>query len=732
MNPTYKFELATTNNGVTNNYAVYPLYKDDLAMDYEIQQNERFYRAKLSGKLTFVRDDYNFINNTQFDTRFELKVYISWNRGQSWQLYWRGEFWKTDCTINTDDCTIVVSPTPVDNYTNVLAGMDKEYDLLKLKPRLDFVTIRKRSLVQIYVPGEDVISCFLSGMYWEQECEAITDEDDLENVYHFTLTKEEQGIKVYARILCDVAKIYNRDTFPIPSEDIVENNRNYRRVIGYDFPDAVYLWSGTTSNPTEWGMKQPGIYYTMPSYPPILGWPSVFFPIGRTHWGDNSIWFAPSMYDPLIEESARKAYTLRDAIPLQSAIALLLHEIAPGVSHAATPEYSKFLYDQINPITGRTMELFITPKSNILAGNYSQPAQKAPITLKMLTDMLRDCFQAYWYIDNGKFKIEHVKWFKNGGRYTGNPAISHDLTAEVVTRNGKPWAFATSEYSYDKETMPGRYQFGWMDEVTDVFSGNPIEVKSNNVNIGNIEEINVANFTSDVDYMLLNPGGCSKDGFALLAAQKNISSIMPVDTSFVTLPTITYRNIVADDEYRGTECLMSVTFRGNGRVSIVVWRTANVDYYVGEYDINGETTLEIPFRLTWPTIGFSALSGNVQMRLNKVGLGNELPFVTYTDPVTNADVTMQNGLLAFAILQPDYYKYDLPAYNVTMNGVATTALSIQRKKKQSLRFPVQNDPNPIELIKTYLGNGQIEKISVNLSSRNANATLMFDTYKTNE
>lgn len=731
MNPIYKYTLGLQLNGLTRTYDVNPSYNDSVAKEYTLQSKECFYRETLSGKLTFQRRDYTIIRNASFETLFLLTLYISYDGGLTFTEYWNGRFFKTDCTINEDDKTIVVTPTSEDGYVDVLAGIDKEFDLLKLKPELEHVTIRKRSLVQMYIPGESVISCFLSGMYWEQECEAISDEQALQTTYHFALAKNEHGIKVYARMLCDKTKVLEQSTYPIPSEDIVENNRNYRRVISYSFPDSVYFWSGTSSMPTEWGIKQPGVYYTMPSYSPPSGLPTAFYPIGRTHWGDYSIWFAFSMYDPTIEESARRAYVMRNAIPLQSAISVLLREIAPGITFGATSEYSKFLFDNLNPISGRKMSLFITPKSNILAGDYTQPAQKAPITLRMLTDMLRNCFQAYWHIENGKFKIEHISWFKKGGRYTGNPVISHDLTSEFVSRNNKPWAFATSEYNYDKETMPERYQFGWMDEVTGIFMGNPIEIRSKYVNPGNIEEINVANFTSDVDYMLLNPGGCSKDGFALLAAQKNISSIMPVDTSFVNVPTITYRNITADEEYRGTDCVMSVTFRGSGRVRIVVWQTSSVDYYIGDYDIDGEITMEIPFKLTWPTIGFHDLndSGTIQMRLNGVGVGYELPFVTYTNPVNNEQTTMQNGLLAFVTLQPDYYKYDLPAYNVMMNGVATTALGIQRKKKQTLRFPLLTDPNPMELIKTYLGNGQVEKISVNLSSRNANTTLMFDTYK---
>jgi len=37
------------------------------------------------------------------------------------------------------------------------------------------------------------------------------------------------------------------------------------------------------------------------------------------------------------------------------------------------------------------------------------------------------------------------------------------------------------------------------------------------------------------------------------------------------------------------------------------------------------------------------------------------------------------------------------------------------------------DPDMVKLIKTQLGNGTIQKISINLSSRNAKATLKYDT-----
>ena len=46
--------------------------------------------------------------------------------------------------------------------------------------------------------------------------------------------------------------------------------------------------------------------------------------------------------DWILEEKARKAYTLRDAFPVASCISVLLNQIAPGITHAATAEYSQF------------------------------------------------------------------------------------------------------------------------------------------------------------------------------------------------------------------------------------------------------------------------------------------------------------------------------------------------------------------------------------------------------
>ena len=186
MTPKYRFFLQIGQDGTKQ--AVSPNYKDDLALDYELETNQKFYRAKLSGKINFVRADYDIINDAPFDSEFFLYIEKSDNWGQTYSQYYKAKFMKTDCTFNDDDKLVTVQPETTDQYDDVLAGLEKEYNLVELAPKIEFLTIRKRPLIQIYVPGDSIVSCFLGGSNWEQDVsEAVTDTEVLRTQYYFSL-----------------------------------------------------------------------------------------------------------------------------------------------------------------------------------------------------------------------------------------------------------------------------------------------------------------------------------------------------------------------------------------------------------------------------------------------------------------------------------------------------------------------------------------------------------------
>lgn len=729
--PVYKFTL--TDRTVTGTRAAEPVWKDDLTIDYEQERGQMFFRRKLSGRLNFVGDDYDWLMGRAYADEIGVTIQRSNDLGATWTDFWTGHFYKTDCEINVDDKRVTVQPEVDDAYNKILAGMEKEFNLIELLPETASVRIKKFPLIQIYYPGESIVSCIYNGMSWEQDVNQETSDSVLRDDYHFkrnsdkreitlkqsgslygvyegnvtqnpmysynvyftpvsggagtrlhvvyTVTNDPNGgLKhsidiqlldssnnvlyryessgvgtkdtsnlsftmrngqgsfmdgqtltraVYARILLDVETFDGYETAPLSSSDFCHDNRNYTRAIGFTL-GARYLMTSTDTQvqPTEYGKSSNGQYFVEPYSQDEL------YPIARTSWENTSIWFVNdgNVID-YFRTNGQKAFTLKTSYPVWSVIAKLLAQIDASLSHAATTAYSQFLYSATNPVSNNPFyTLLMTPKTNLLAGEFSEPAQKAPITLKDVLEMLRDVYQCYWHIDGSKLMIEHIKYYRNGGSYNVAPTVGHDITTMVCPRNGKTWGYGTSTYRYDKEQMPEQYQFGWMDDVTKPFMGLPIVIRSPYVDKGNIEETRVSMFTSDIDYLLLNPQSISKDGFALMAGQAS-----------------------------GTSYYLNVKYVPTG----------------------------------WA-------------------------------PWVDKFLYLQNGELAFCLLQPQYLCYDLPARSIKINEVLSSALGIKRTKSQEVRVPMYQEPNPLKLIKTFLGNGYVSKISLNLTSRVSKCTLKYE------
>ena len=825
---------------------VFPVYKDDLALEYQMENNERFYRAKLSGNLDFIGADYDYIDTQPFETVFTLEIKRSSDRGTTWSTYWTGQFVKTDCTFNVQDRKVTVKPETVDAYKAVLDGMEREFNLIELLPEIQQVKMTKRPVIQVYTAGENIVSCFCAGLAWEQDCESadggkcrdchfypietentsilcdttetgltapftgadildrnephtgmlsngqgvyrieytdyrrymdlfkleivrisdgeviwtwedkleggglpsviyftkdggtrkdsmtptqvlsdsaidgtgavdsetgysvkvydviagehyafsgtkessfegqfyvnwydsggnfiagslwnaagdttvyvdeeviaptgavickITEKDSLSSYFSFShlVEVEEEEMKAdvsttgtYERMVADQEYITFGGTqyqlHPIESDDIVANNRNCSYAIGIEH-NTLRTSTRTSATPTKWGRRSETTYFDTPDDL------RVYYPVGRSKWYDTSKWFYLDSNLYQWEEQGRTEFILKDAFPLYSVLSVLLgaNGINSTVTFQGTATYSDFLYGTTRPVTPVDTDnyrLFLAPKSNVIQGEYQKPAMKAMVTLKKVLDMLRNVYQCYWFIDaDGRLRIEHISWFKNGGTYSGTPAVGIDATTMQNVRNGKTWDYGQKEYSFEKMNMPERYQFGWMDEVMEPFKGDPLITQGTFVEKGRVDDVTVADFTSDVDYLMLAPENCSNDGFALLAASQ-VSGIWTV------------------------------------------------------------------------------------------------PFATKT--IRGVQTTMQNYFLSFWHLLPSYWLYDVPTWYMNVNGVRTQSHGIQRMRKQSISLPVPDaDPDPIELVKTSVGDGEVSKMSINLSSRVAKIDLNFDTH----
>ena len=831
------------------------IYPDDVNIEYTPETGQKFFRERIGSKIVFVGTDYDYIMQQieqDFGHKFEVLIRRSDDGGATWYDWHEGQFHATDCVINTNDKKITVQPATDDAYTEILAGLDKEYNLVEITQQVENVVLTKRPLLQVYVLGDSKVTCILSGMVWEQDATQEYEDERMVDHYNFNLDsiqrelnvtgsglpaavglyygtlayssstekfegtlhpKESTGYyiycaqdtvgpkpvavgiglvqikrtsddavmyeyyyhydrgdsensdnidftfdaitgsgvmsgematyRLYTRIICDVTSYLGQPTKEIPADDIVPNNRNYRMCTmnapmtpvplsvnqtqwdGYYTPAGVWqadtnfscrhylvtagksyyfsgrhrddsmvpfvLWftangdfisaerygtnyvneyyeqpitapagaafcylnvdnsfmsshkvgyytassarigymSGNTSvNPTQWGRTPTGEYYAPPVVPGAK-----LNPVGRTLWRYTSMWVA--FNTNVNEEPLQKQFTLRDAYSLTTTIQALLAQVAPSISFGNTAAFSQFLFGANPVVSGETIgTLYITQKTNLLNGEYSQPAMNAPITLGQVLNMLKNVYGCYWFIENNNLRIEHISFFENGGAYTGERQVGADLTQMVNPRSGKTWAFMTGEWQYSKAEMTERYEYQWMDESTEMFRGQPIEVVGTFIERGKIEDITISGFNADIDYILMNPSDVSEDGFAIMAA----------------------------------------------------------------------------------------VSSGGQMVVPMVNMGTQ-----------QQPLIVQNGRMALTYVQPRYLIYNMPSWALKVNGGSMAAKSIQKGRTQTVKIPCGvNDLDLKKLVKTEVGVGAITKVTMPLLSRVAQVTIGLPTYELNQ
>ena len=323
---------------------------------------------------------------------------------------------------------------------------------------------------------------------------------------------------IYARIIAAVDSITDDTgtTYPlsdIPSDDFVSDNGSFKKCMGF-MASNIYCSSFAVDSPTRYGVNDNRKYFT----PKFISAPSYvehITPICKSTWVNSSMWYDWTDADVHTEELYRKRFLLKDAYKLSDVVRVLVSQIDPTITHEGLPEYSQFLYGDVSPIGLQKVDLYMSQKSNVLKGEYDQAAQKAEITLEDVFAMLRDCYRVYWYIEDGKLKFEHISFFLNGGSYLSEPVVQFDLTTSRDKYNKIPISFFQSDIEFDKENLSSRYEFGWMEDSTEVFGGVTSDVKSNYVKKDKTEQINISGFSSDVDFMMSHPSSFSSDGFAL-------------------------------------------------------------------------------------------------------------------------------------------------------------------------------------------------------------------------
>lgn len=348
------------------------------------------------------------------------------------------------------------------------------------------------------------------------------------------------SLGIYCRVLTNNDTEGGSSNHAVPTLDIIAPNANYTRVISVDLnEDAIILSSGHQVLPSIFGRFSDTAcnfaneYFLKPVPSPAVG---SIFPLFRHLWKEFSAWFYYDAALLALQEAAGEAITLTDCYKLPDILSAILAQIDPLVLHEETDAYSDFYYGMENPIRGDVKAPMFTPKSNVTVGNYDYPAAKAPLKLSELLSFLKQAHDVYWYIEDGKFKLEHIAYFENGKSYAA-AGIGVDLTTLLEPKTALPWGYRANRYKFEKADMPEAIRWSWMDPCSVPFAGYPLEMRSAYVKKGSFEDLAMALFSADIDFVLAQTESISPDGFMFFEAT-------PGDG--YTLPFVTFT--VADDE----------------------------------------------------------------------------------------------------------------------------------------------------------------------------------------
>ena len=271
-----------------------------------------------------------------------------------------------------------------------------------------------------------------------------------------------------------------------------------------------------------------------------------------------------------------------------------------------------------------------------------------------------------------------------------------------------------------------------MDDVTDLMGNVTLDINANYVQKDKTEEINVSQFTSDIDLMLLDSSSFSEDGFALLCPIKapikiyesNIEStngfnyeygykvLFSTEDLSIKHLKIQVGDIISDN----TSAVVQLCVMKN---NTYLHRVNMYKNSVKDISIQGYSKIELRF---YP--GVPSSNTDFKYEVHNIALFREdsmvLPITSITlqdESMNTYDAIVQNWYASWNYLI-NFYLYDLPAYTATSNTLGLLYSSdIKKSMKHTIEFHIEEDLNELQLIKTSIGNGKIESVSVNLDTR---------------
>lgn len=162
-----------------------PLWDDELKIIKEREQEEQFFRIKIEGTISFVNENFDFLENASLDSKFEV---IIKDNGTGDDLA-SGVFYKTDVEFDYDNKIASTKITPLDEYSLILDHLEDEIDVLSLGLPTHPLNISKRTILQLYVLGDTKLTNVVGNQSYEvdaiPEAPSMTRQEVLDKKFSF-------------------------------------------------------------------------------------------------------------------------------------------------------------------------------------------------------------------------------------------------------------------------------------------------------------------------------------------------------------------------------------------------------------------------------------------------------------------------------------------------------------------------------------------------------------------
>ena len=290
--------------------------------------------------------------------------------------------------------------------------------------------------------------------------------------------------------------------------------------------------------------------------------------------------------------------------------------------------------------------------------------------------------------------------------------------------------------------MVEKYTYSWQgDGGSDDFKGNPMYFKAGGIEKGSSDDRQVDNIFADLGWLMLNAGTATAssknyDGLFIFGGYNPYTAIEWTENSrpasqILTIATATIRP-------RRIEVYITLTVPEGQQITV---------YTLGSHVYSGTgkpMTITINNILSSGSFYIDFGQNYAQVTLHRIAFPTGYSNVYRVPNVDNKlreNIYLQNGVLAWPWLQVEYLHYDIPAakwtylkdeYTDNLDLVWETNGTIKMVKKQTLGVVPVPDASTEDAIvdimgvKTGLGTGIIDNAKINLSSRNAEMTIIYD------